>query len=98
MAFDVTGRLLIIYSAFDKYLRKNGNTMKKFISYLLTSRKLIFQLGGGLMQDSDQLGIPRKLVGLLKMSRTETYSRVRVGKNVSDSFPIGNVVKQGDAL
>jgi len=32
--FDVTGGLLIIYSAFAKYLRKNGNTLKKFISSL----------------------------------------------------------------
>ena len=32
------------------------------------------------------------------MSLTETYSRVRVGKNVSDRFPIRNVLKQGDAL
>jgi len=31
VAFDATGRLLIIYFAFAKYLRKNGNTMKKFI-------------------------------------------------------------------
>jgi len=30
VAFDTTGRLLIIYSAFAKYLRKNWNTMKKF--------------------------------------------------------------------
>ena len=26
------------------------------------------------------------------------YSRVRVGKNVSDRFPIRNGLKQGDAL
>ena len=32
------------------------------------------------------------------MSLTETYSRVRVGKNVSDKFPIRNGLKQGDAL
>ena len=32
------------------------------------------------------------------MSLTETYSRVRVGKNVSDRFPIRNGLKQGDAL
>ena len=30
-----------------------------------------------------ELGIPRKLSRLIKMSLTETYSRVRVGKNVS---------------
>jgi len=32
--FDATGQLLIIYSAFVKYLGKNGNKMKKCISYL----------------------------------------------------------------
>ena len=32
------------------------------------------------------------------MSLTETYSRVRVGKNVYGRFPIRNVLKQGDAL
>ena len=31
VAFHATRRLLITYSAFAKYLRKNGNTMKKFI-------------------------------------------------------------------
>jgi len=37
-----------------------------------------------------EFGIPRKLLRLIKMSLTETYSRVRVGKNVSDRFPIRN--------
>ena len=46
VAFDATGRLLIIYSASAKYLRKNGNTVKKFISSLYNSRKLMIQLGG----------------------------------------------------
>ena len=32
------------------------------------------------------------------MCLTEMYSRVRVGKNLSDMFPIRNVLKQGDAL
>jgi len=45
-----------------------------------------------------EFGIPRKLVRLVKMSLTETYSRVRVGKNVSGRFPIRNGLKQGDAL
>jgi len=43
-----------------------------------------------------EFGIPRKLVRLIKMNLTETYSRVRVGKNVSDRFPIRNDLKQGD--
>ena len=45
-----------------------------------------------------EFGISRKLVRLIKMSLTETSSRVRVGKNVSDRFPIRNGLKQGDAL
>jgi len=45
-----------------------------------------------------EFGIPRKLVRLIKMSLTGAYSRVRVGKNVSDRFPIRNRLKQGDAL
>ena len=45
-----------------------------------------------------EYGIPRKLVRLIKMSVTETYSRVQVGKNVSGRFPIKNGLKQGDAL
>ena len=45
--FDAAGKLLFIYSAFVKYLRKNGNTMNHCISSLYASRKLIIQLGGG---------------------------------------------------
>ena len=45
-----------------------------------------------------EFGIPRKLVSLIKMSLTETYSRVRVGKGVFDEFPFRNGLKQGDAL
>ena len=46
VALDATGRLLILYSAFAKYLRKNGNTMKKFLISLSTSRRLMIQLEG----------------------------------------------------
>ena len=42
--------------------------------------------------------IPKKLIRLIKMCLTETYSRVRVGKNLSDMFPIRNGLKNGDAL
>ena len=45
-----------------------------------------------------EFGIPMKLVRLIKMCLTGTYSRVRVGKNLSDRFPIRNGLKQGDAL
>jgi hypothetical protein len=37
-------------------------------------------------------------VGLIKMCLNETYSRVRIGKNLSDKFSIENGLKQGDSL
>ena len=43
-------------------------------------------------------GVPMKLVRLTKMCLTETDSAVRVGKHLSDMFPIRNGLKQGDAL
>jgi len=45
-----------------------------------------------------EFGIPRKLVSLVKMILSEIFSRVRVGKNVSDIFPTSNGLRQGDAL
>jgi hypothetical protein len=45
-----------------------------------------------------EFGIPMKLVRLIKMCLNETYSRVRVGKQLSVMFPIKNDLKLGDAL
>jgi hypothetical protein len=39
-----------------------------------------------------------KLIRLIKMCLNETYSKVRIGKHLSDSFPVQNGLKQGDAL
>jgi len=87
---------LITYSACAKYLRKNENTIKKLFidfkkAYDSVRREVLCKI-------VIEYGIPRKLVRLIKKSLTETYSRVRVGKNMSDRFPIRNGLKQGDAL
>jgi retron-type reverse transcriptase len=39
-----------------------------------------------------------KLVELIKISLNETYSKVCIGKHLSDSFTIQNGLKQRDAL
>ena len=39
-----------------------------------------------------------KLVGIIKMCLNETHSRVQTIKHLSDTCPIGNGLKQGDAL
>jgi hypothetical protein len=43
-------------------------------------------------------GVPTKLVRLIKMCLNEMYSKVHIGEHLSDSFPIQNGLKQGDAL
>jgi hypothetical protein len=35
-----------------------------------------------------EFGIPMKLIRLIKMRLNETFSRVQVGKHLSDMFPI----------
>jgi hypothetical protein len=45
-----------------------------------------------------EFGVPTKLVRLIKLCLYETYSKVRVGKLLSDKFPIQNGPKQGDAI
>ena len=45
-----------------------------------------------------EFGIHMKLVRLIKLCLKETYSSVRVGKDLSDMIPIRNGLKQGDSL
>jgi len=45
-----------------------------------------------------EFGIHMKMARLIKMCLPETYGRVRVGKVLSDVFPIRDGLKQGDAL
>ena len=45
-----------------------------------------------------EFGVPMKLITLIKMCLNETCSRVRVGTNLSDMFPITNGLKEGEVL
>jgi hypothetical protein len=45
-----------------------------------------------------EIGMPMKLVRLIKLCLKETCNRVRVGKHLSDMFSLRNSLKQGDAL
>jgi len=89
---DAKGLLLIIYSAFVNTWGKgeyNEVDFKK--AYDLVRREIFYNI-------LIECGIRMKLVRLIKMCLNETYSRVRVGKNLSDMFPIKNGLKQEDAL
>jgi hypothetical protein len=45
-----------------------------------------------------EFGVPMKLVRLIKVCLNETYSKVCIGKHLSDSSPVQKSLEQGDAL
>jgi len=96
--FDTTGQLLIIYSAFVKYLRRMEHieaVHHLFVDFKKAYDSVRREVLYNILID---FGIPMKLLRLIKVCLNETYSRVRVGKHLSDMFPIRNGLKQGDAL
>ena len=96
---DATDQLLIIYSAIVKSVRKkweyNETVHQLFIDFKKANDSVRREVLNNILI---QIGISMKLVRLIKTCLNETYSRVRVGKYMSDMFPINNDLKQGDAL
>jgi sorting nexin-29 len=79
----------------EKKWKYNGTVHQLFIefknAYDLIKREVLYNV-------LPEFGIPKKLVRINKVCLNETYSKVRVGKLLSDKFPIQNGLKQGDAL
>jgi len=97
---DITGQLLIVFSACVKYLRKSRNTVRQCISCICTDFKKAYDSVRReiLYNILIEFGILVKLVRLIRMCLNETCSRVQVGTHLSDIFPIKSGFKQGDAL
>jgi hypothetical protein len=81
---------LRVHSAFLKYLRKNGNTMKQCIGYLFFKEAYDSVRREVLCNIFIEFGITMKLARLINMCLNETYSRVSAGKYLSDMFPVTN--------
>jgi hypothetical protein len=62
----------------------------------IISRKPVFRRE--VLCNLSEFGIPVKLLRLTKICLNETYSRVFVGRHLSDMFPVKIGLKQGDAL
>ena len=91
--FDTTGQLLIIYCAFLKCLRNmeyNEAVHQLFVEF---KRAYDSFRREELKNILIEFGIHMKLLRLIQMCLNETYSRVRMGKNICDVFPIRNGFK-----
>ena len=98
MDFDAIGQLLIIYSAIIKYEKiweYNEAMHKLFVDFKASYDSVRREVLYNILID---FGIPLLLVRLIKICLTETYSRVQVGKHLSDMFLIRICLKQGDAI
>ena len=72
---DATGRLLIIYSALVKCLRKNGNKNEAVYQLFIDFKKAHDSVRREVLYNIlMEFGIPKKLIRLIKMCLTETYS------------------------
>jgi hypothetical protein len=89
-----TDHIFCIRQILEKNWEYNETMHQLFVdfkkAYDSVSREVLYNV----LTDS---GIPLKLVRLIKMCLNKTYSRIRVGKHLSDRFPIKNGLKHGDA-
>jgi hypothetical protein len=92
----VTGTMDRGFTVLEKKWEYNEAVHQLFIDF----KKAYDSIRGEVLYNNIliQFCIPMKLVRLVKMCLNETYSRVWVGKHFSDTFPIKNGLKQGDAL
>jgi hypothetical protein len=96
--FDVTDQVLIRYSVFfadSKNWECNGTVHELFVdfekAYDSVRREVLYNI-------FIEFFIPMKLVRLITVCLKGNCSKVRIGKNLSDTFPIQNCLKQGRAL
>jgi hypothetical protein len=92
---STTDQIFYIRQILEKKWEYNGTVHQLFIdfksAYDSIKREVLYNI---LLE----FGIPKKLVRLIKICLNETYSKDRIGKLLSDKFPIQNWLKQGDGL
>jgi hypothetical protein len=93
VGFDVTDQLLIRFYAFVRYYKK-WSTMRLYISFKKAYDSVRREV---LYNGFIEVGVPMRLVRSIKMCLNEIYSKVHIGKHLSDSFPSQDGLKR-DAL
>jgi hypothetical protein len=90
-----TDKIFHIRQILEKKWEYNGTVHQLFLhfkkAYDSVRREVLYNI-------LTELGIPRELIGLIKMRLNKTYSSGRISIFQTEKFPIQNGLKQGDAL
>jgi hypothetical protein len=90
VGFDITDQALQIF-CIHQILEKKMGVHQLFVDFKKVRREVLYNI-------PIEFGVPMKLVRLIKMCLNVVYSKIRIGKYLSDSFPIQNGLKQRGAL
>jgi hypothetical protein len=88
-------QIFYIWQILEKKWEYNGTVYQLFFDFKKAYDSIMREVLYNILLE---FGIPKKLVRIIKMCLNETYSKVHIGKLLSDMFPIQNGLKQGDAL
>jgi len=88
---STTDHIVCIRQILEKKWEYNEAVHQLFIDFKKAYDSVRTEVLYNILIKSD---IPMKMVRLIKMCLTETYSRVWVGKNLSNMFPIRNGLKK----
>jgi hypothetical protein len=90
---STTDRTCFIHQILERKWKYNKAVPQLFVDF----KKAYDSVRRGILYNIlIEFGIPLKLVRLIKMCLHETYSRVQVGKHLSDMSPIKNGLKSGN--
>jgi hypothetical protein len=91
----MTDQIFSIHHILEKKWEYNGTVHKLFTEFKKAFDSIRREVLYNILIEFE---IPRILVGLIKMCLNEIYSRVHIGKDLSDKFTVQNGLQQGYAL
>jgi hypothetical protein len=92
---STTDQIFYIRQILGKKWEYNGTVHQLFVDFKKAYDSVMKEVLYNILLE---FSIPKKLIRLIKMCLNETYSKIRIGKLLSDKFPIPHGLKQGDAL
>jgi hypothetical protein len=85
---NVTDQLLFKYFAFIRYWRKQQEYNETVHQLFIDFKRAYDSVMKEVLYNILEFGVPMKLVRLIKMCLNEMYSKVCIGKHLSNNLPV----------